>query len=144
MQTLQGCIVSITGYKGKVIPAIPTSRVSALDLLLHGFNHPYSFNHRYIFIHRYSFWPTRADSYICIDSDNSVANAQQVCSYNVEYNPSTNIGNQQMTYSGQFPSTCRVLQFLVFTFTIQPQTVNPLQERLGLGINDVNLNIYKC
>lgn len=77
-------------------------------------------------------------------SDNSINNAVQVCAYTVTYNPTTNLGNQQMTDSGQFPSTCKGLNFLTIKFTIEPATLLVAQSRLVLTTDDVNITTYRC
>ena len=49
-------------------------------------------------------------------SDNSVSNAKQVCSQQFQYNPSTNLGVQQMAYSGAVKN-CKDIDFAIVTFT---------------------------
>lgn len=68
-------------------------------------------------------------------SDNSVSNAKQVCSRQFQYNPSTNLGVQQMAFSGQV-SQCKDIQFAIVTFT-PPGGAAATSPLLGLLIDDV-------
>ena len=136
LQAPQACSISMTGYKGRFHDFV--------HLSLHS-RHQFPYNLTMPALFEPTHHPANLKSLrLSTGSDNSVANAQQVCSYTANYNPSTNLGDQQMTDSGPFPSTCKGLQFLVFLFTIQPATVNSLQERLSLGIDNVDVDTYHC
>lgn len=69
-------------------------------------------------------------------SDNSVSNAQQVCSKQLQYNPSTTLGAQQMAFSGNIFSACKDIQFAVVTFS-PPGGAAATAPLVGLLIDDV-------
>ena len=68
-------------------------------------------------------------------SDNSVSSAQQVCSRQFQYNPSTAIGAQQMAYSKAI-SGCVGIQFAIVTFTL-PGGTSAASADLALVLDDI-------
>lgn len=76
-------------------------------------------------------------------SDNSVANAKQVCAQQFSYNPSTALGPQQQAFSGKVKKCFKDLQFATVTFEL-PGGQAALQTLAGLTLDDVKYTTYTC
>ena len=76
-------------------------------------------------------------------SDNSVANAQQVCAQQFQYNPSTALGPQQQAFSGPVKKCFKDLQFATVTFT-PPGGQALIASRLALLLDDIKYETKQC
>ena len=76
-------------------------------------------------------------------SDNTVASSQQVCSQQFEYNPSTNLGPQEMAFSGQVLSCFKGIQFAVVQFDL-PGGMSALDPDLALVIDNMAYKLTTC
>ena len=76
-------------------------------------------------------------------NDNQVSNARQVCSQQLQYNPSTMTGPQQYAFSGPLASCFQNVQFVIVQYG-PPGGTAVLSPDVSLGFDDIALSYTTC
>ena len=75
-------------------------------------------------------------------NDNQVANAQQVCARQFQYNPSTSLGVQEMAFTGPI-NGCSNVQLVIITFS-PVGGMSALAATYALGLDNIRFTSKKC